>query len=122
MAVCTDNITDVTTKEMESEADDGSNFVKTFVCQSTIIPSDSKGFRTALSSQSVSLADAFLGNTHIKWHALSSVRVVLYPALYEKCHTLCFLCFFLWLNVSLKSIGKCETNYKQCFFLMTHTK
>ncbi|KAG8577057.1 hypothetical protein GDO81_010050 [Engystomops pustulosus] len=63
MAVCTDNITDVTTKEMEAEAEDVSNFVKTFVCQSTIIPSDSKGFRTALSSQSVSLADAFLGGT-----------------------------------------------------------
>ncbi|XP_053318278.1 endosome/lysosome-associated apoptosis and autophagy regulator family member 2 isoform X1 [Spea bombifrons] len=63
MAVCTDNITDVTAKDMEGESEDYSNFVKTFVCQSTIIPSDSKGFRTALSSQSVSLADEFLGAT-----------------------------------------------------------
>lgn len=63
MAVCTDNITDVTAKDMEAEPEDISNFVKTFVCQSTVIPSDSKGFRTALSSQSVSLADSFLGAT-----------------------------------------------------------
>ncbi|XP_053572480.1 endosome/lysosome-associated apoptosis and autophagy regulator family member 2 [Bombina bombina] len=63
MAVCTDNITDVTVKDMEAESEDYTNFVKTFVCQSTIIPSDSKAFRTALASQSVSLADTFLGAT-----------------------------------------------------------
>ncbi|MEE6509684.1 hypothetical protein FKM82_027368 [Ascaphus truei] len=63
MAVCTDNITDVTVKDVDDESEDYSNFVKTFVCQSTIIPSESKGFRTALSSQSVSLADTFLGAT-----------------------------------------------------------
>ncbi|OCT89193.1 hypothetical protein XELAEV_18017810mg [Xenopus laevis] len=64
MAVCTDNITDVTGKDIEADSDDYSNVVKTFVCQSTIIPSDSKGFRTALSSQSVNLADSFLGVTN----------------------------------------------------------
>uniref|UniRef100_A0A8C5PKK2 Endosome-lysosome associated apoptosis and autophagy regulator family member 2 n=1 Tax=Leptobrachium leishanense TaxID=445787 RepID=A0A8C5PKK2_9ANUR len=63
MAVCTDNITDVTTKDMEAESEDYTNSLKTFVCQSTIIPSDSKSFRMALSSQSVSLADTFLGAT-----------------------------------------------------------
>nr|XP_033815262.1 UPF0577 protein KIAA1324-like homolog isoform X2 [Geotrypetes seraphini] len=63
MAVCTDNITDVTVKDVEAGIEDYSNFVKTFVCQSTIIPSDSKGFRTALASQSISLADKFLGAT-----------------------------------------------------------
>ncbi|KAM4677729.1 endosome/lysosome-associated apoptosis and autophagy regulator family member 2 [Discoglossus pictus] len=63
MAVCTDNITDVTVKDMEEESEDYTNLVKTFVCQSTIIPSDSKAFRTALASQSVSLADTFLGVT-----------------------------------------------------------
>ncbi|KAM4747919.1 endosome/lysosome-associated apoptosis and autophagy regulator family member 2 [Rhinophrynus dorsalis] len=63
MAVCTDNITDVTGKGIEGESEDDLNFVKTFICQSTIIPSDSKGFRTALSSQSVNLADIFIGAT-----------------------------------------------------------
>lgn len=61
MAVCTDNITDVTLKDMVAESEDMSNFVGAFVCQSTIIPSDSKGFRTALALQSNSLADRFLG-------------------------------------------------------------
>ncbi|KAE8616447.1 hypothetical protein XENTR_v10008810 [Xenopus tropicalis] len=63
MAVCSDNITDVTGKDIEADSEDYSNAVKTFICQSTIIPSDSKGFRTALSSQSVNLADTFLGVT-----------------------------------------------------------
>jgi len=61
MAICTDNITDVTLKDMVAESEDFSNFVGAFVCQSTIIPSDSKGFRTALALQSNSLADRFLG-------------------------------------------------------------
>uniref|UniRef100_A0A8C0C1B0 Endosome-lysosome associated apoptosis and autophagy regulator family member 2 n=1 Tax=Buteo japonicus TaxID=224669 RepID=A0A8C0C1B0_9AVES len=63
MAICTDNITDVTLKDMVAESEDFSNFVGAFVCQSTIIPSDSKGFRTALALQSNSLADRFLGAT-----------------------------------------------------------
>uniref|UniRef100_A0A8C6YTH8 MRH domain-containing protein n=1 Tax=Nothoprocta perdicaria TaxID=30464 RepID=A0A8C6YTH8_NOTPE len=63
MAICTDNITDVTVKDMVSESEDFSNLVGAFVCQSTIIPSDSKGFRTALALQSNSLADRFLGAT-----------------------------------------------------------
>ncbi|XP_051497323.1 endosome/lysosome-associated apoptosis and autophagy regulator family member 2 isoform X2 [Apus apus] len=63
MAICTDNITDITLKDMVAESEDFSNFVGAFVCQSTIIPSDSKGFRTALALQSNSLADRFLGAT-----------------------------------------------------------
>lgn len=38
-----------------------SSAVESFICQSTIIPADGRGFRTALSSQSISLADSFLG-------------------------------------------------------------
>ncbi|XP_074050160.1 endosome/lysosome-associated apoptosis and autophagy regulator family member 2 isoform X2 [Macrotis lagotis] len=63
MAICTNNITDITVKEMVAESEDYTNFVGAFICQSTIIPSESKGFRTALSSQSISLADIFLGVT-----------------------------------------------------------
>lgn len=73
MAICTDNITDVTLKDMVAESEDFSNFVGAFVCQSTIIPSDSKGFRTALALQSNSLADRFLG-TWFVFCLLSSWR------------------------------------------------
>ncbi|XP_078530315.1 endosome/lysosome-associated apoptosis and autophagy regulator family member 2 [Lissotriton helveticus] len=62
-ALCTDNVTDVTSKVVDYVTEDTSHFVKSFVCQSTIIPSDRKGFRMALSSQSISLADTFLGVT-----------------------------------------------------------
>ncbi|XP_057180857.1 UPF0577 protein KIAA1324-like homolog isoform X1 [Triplophysa rosa] len=60
-AVCTDNVTDLSNKDLQNESADLNNFVETFVCQSTIIPADGRGFRTALSSQSISLADTFLG-------------------------------------------------------------
>lgn len=46
---------------MVTGSDDYTNLVGAFVCQSTIIPSESKGFRAALSSQSIILADTFLG-------------------------------------------------------------
>lgn len=62
MALCTNNISDFTVKEMVTGSDD-LNLVGAFVCQSTIIPSESKGFRAALSSQSIILADTFLGVT-----------------------------------------------------------
>uniref|UniRef100_A0A8C1L6R2 UPF0577 protein KIAA1324-like n=1 Tax=Cyprinus carpio TaxID=7962 RepID=A0A8C1L6R2_CYPCA len=61
VAVCTDNVTDLSSKDLQNESADLNNFVKTFVCQSTIIPADGRGFRTSLSSQSISLADTFLG-------------------------------------------------------------
>ncbi|PNJ58421.1 KIAA1324L isoform 2 [Pongo abelii] len=63
MAFCTNNITDFTVKEIVAGSDDYTNLVGAFVCQSTIIPSESKGFRAALSSQSIILADTFLGVT-----------------------------------------------------------
>ncbi|XP_043944282.1 endosome/lysosome-associated apoptosis and autophagy regulator family member 2 isoform X1 [Protopterus annectens] len=69
MAVCVDNVTDLTTKAMEGESGGYADFVETYVCQSTIIPSDGRGFKTALSSQSVSLADTFIGvsvESHLK--------------------------------------------------------
>ncbi|CAB1323156.1 unnamed protein product, partial [Coregonus sp. 'balchen'] len=42
------------------ETGESANAVESFICQSTIIPSSGRGFRTALSSQSISLADTFL--------------------------------------------------------------
>uniref|UniRef100_A0A8D0ZNR3 Endosome-lysosome associated apoptosis and autophagy regulator family member 2 n=2 Tax=Sus scrofa TaxID=9823 RepID=A0A8D0ZNR3_PIG len=62
-ALCTNNITDFTVKETAAGSEDYTNLVGAFVCQSTIIPSESKGFRAALSSQSIILADTFLGVT-----------------------------------------------------------
>ncbi|XP_030628113.1 endosome/lysosome-associated apoptosis and autophagy regulator family member 2 [Chanos chanos] len=62
-AICTDNVTDLSNKDLQSESADFTNYVETFVCQSTIIPADGRGFRAALSSQSISLADTFLGAT-----------------------------------------------------------
>uniref|UniRef100_A0A8C4KYL7 MRH domain-containing protein n=1 Tax=Equus asinus TaxID=9793 RepID=A0A8C4KYL7_EQUAS len=63
MALCANNITDFTVKEMVAGSDDYTGLVGAYVCQSTIIPSESKGFRAALSSQSIILADTFLGVT-----------------------------------------------------------
>lgn len=57
-AICRDNVTDLSDKD--SHSGEG-NYVETFICQSTIIPSDGRSFRTALASQSISLADTFLG-------------------------------------------------------------
>lgn len=57
-AICTDNVTEQSDKDLHSGE---ANYVETFICQSTIIPSDGRGFRTAFASQSLSLADTFLG-------------------------------------------------------------
>ncbi|KAJ8794747.1 hypothetical protein J1605_003056 [Eschrichtius robustus] len=65
LALCTNNITDFTVKEVVAGSDDYTNLVGAFVCQSTIIPSESKGFRAALSSQSIILADTFLGKFNL---------------------------------------------------------
>uniref|UniRef100_A0AAX7VU70 MRH domain-containing protein n=1 Tax=Astatotilapia calliptera TaxID=8154 RepID=A0AAX7VU70_ASTCA len=62
-AVCTDNVTDVSNKDDQSDAAQFVNSVDSFICQSTIIPSDGRGFRMAISSQSISLADTFIGAT-----------------------------------------------------------
>lgn len=63
MAVCADNTTDMSVSSSQKEKAEGSNAVKTFICQSTIIPASRQGFLAALSSQSINLADTFLG----KW-------------------------------------------------------
>uniref|UniRef100_A0A8C2FTW7 KIAA1324 like n=1 Tax=Cyprinus carpio TaxID=7962 RepID=A0A8C2FTW7_CYPCA len=56
-AVCRDNVTNLPNEDAEG-GQLGSS-VEAFLCQSTIIPSDGRGLRTALSSQSISLADTF---------------------------------------------------------------
>uniref|UniRef100_A0A3Q3FZQ3 Endosome-lysosome associated apoptosis and autophagy regulator family member 2a n=1 Tax=Labrus bergylta TaxID=56723 RepID=A0A3Q3FZQ3_9LABR len=61
LAVCTDNVTDLSVTD--TQRGEGSNAVKTFICQSTIIPANGRGFHTALASQSINLADTFLGAT-----------------------------------------------------------
>ncbi|XP_022610407.1 UPF0577 protein KIAA1324-like [Seriola dumerili] len=63
LAVCTDNVTDLSITDSQREKGEGANSVKTFICQSTIIPASGRGFHTALSSQSINLADTFLGAT-----------------------------------------------------------
>ncbi|KAI9543026.1 Endosome/lysosome-associated apoptosis and autophagy regulator member 2 [Dissostichus eleginoides] len=63
VAVCTDNVTDVSTKDDQSDPAQFVNSVDSFICQSTIIPADGRGFRMAISSQSISLADNFIGAT-----------------------------------------------------------
>ncbi|MEQ2199640.1 Endosome/lysosome-associated apoptosis and autophagy regulator member 2 [Xenoophorus captivus] len=60
-AICTDNVTDVSSKDDPSDPSQFVNTVDSFLCQSTIIPGDGRGFRVAISSQSISLADTFLG-------------------------------------------------------------
>uniref|UniRef100_A0A8C2AWK2 KIAA1324 like n=1 Tax=Cyprinus carpio TaxID=7962 RepID=A0A8C2AWK2_CYPCA len=52
-AVCRDNVTNLPNEDAEG-GQLGSS-VEAFLCQSTIIPSDGRGLRTALSSQSISL-------------------------------------------------------------------
>lgn len=66
-AVCTDNVTGIPDKDPHSGE---ANYVETFICQSTIIPSDGRGFSTAVASQSIILADTFLGRlviTFSRW-------------------------------------------------------
>ncbi|XP_035282980.1 endosome/lysosome-associated apoptosis and autophagy regulator family member 2 isoform X1 [Anguilla anguilla] len=79
-AVCNDNVTDLSSKNLLREPSELMNNVETFICMSTIIPSDGRGFRTAVSSQSISLADIFLGAT--VENALSGISVS--PDLFSK--------------------------------------
>uniref|UniRef100_A0A3Q0S9U5 Endosome-lysosome associated apoptosis and autophagy regulator family member 2b n=1 Tax=Amphilophus citrinellus TaxID=61819 RepID=A0A3Q0S9U5_AMPCI len=62
-AICTDNVTDVSSKDDQSDPAQFVNSVDSYICQSTIIPADGRGFRMAISSQSISLADTFIGAT-----------------------------------------------------------
>ncbi|XP_057693231.1 endosome/lysosome-associated apoptosis and autophagy regulator family member 2-like [Corythoichthys intestinalis] len=63
LASCEDNVTDLSVGDSPSERSEGSTAVKTFICQSTVIPASGRGFNTALTSQSINLADTFLGAT-----------------------------------------------------------
>lgn len=65
-ATCSDNVTDVSNKEERSDAAQFVNSVESFICQSTIIPADGRGFRMSISSQSISLAETFIGKTPVK--------------------------------------------------------
>lgn len=83
-AVCTDNVTDMAVKDLQNESNEDTNIVETFICQSTIIPSDGRGFRTALSSQSISLADIFIGkNTHFEPDHSAGFISILYSIYYS---------------------------------------
>lgn len=62
-AICTDNVTDMSSKDDRGDSAQFVNSVDSFICQSTIIPADGRGFRMAISSQSTSLADTFIGGT-----------------------------------------------------------
>ncbi|XP_076119419.1 endosome/lysosome-associated apoptosis and autophagy regulator family member 2 [Alosa pseudoharengus] len=84
-AVCTDNVTDLSNKESQSgEATELASAVESFICQSTIIPADGRGFRTALSSQSISLADIFLGASVESTLDGVTVRADLFPETSKK--------------------------------------
>ncbi|XP_052008006.1 endosome/lysosome-associated apoptosis and autophagy regulator family member 2-like isoform X2 [Xyrauchen texanus] len=81
-AVCRDNVTD-----LSSEDADGGHLgstVKAFICQSTIIPSDGRGLKTALSSQSISLADTFQGATVERLLNGITTRPELFPSSSER--------------------------------------
>ncbi|XP_072241815.1 endosome/lysosome-associated apoptosis and autophagy regulator family member 2 isoform X1 [Leuresthes tenuis] len=84
MAVCTDNVTDLSVSESQREKGDGPTAVKTFICQSTIIPASGRGFHTALSSQSINLADTFLGATVNDNLEGIRARPELYPKMSKK--------------------------------------
>uniref|UniRef100_A0A8C2WKL1 Endosome-lysosome associated apoptosis and autophagy regulator family member 2a n=1 Tax=Cyclopterus lumpus TaxID=8103 RepID=A0A8C2WKL1_CYCLU len=84
LAVCTDNVTDLSITDSQREKGEGINAVKTFICQSTIIPATGRGFHTALASQSINLADTLLGVTVNS--TLDGIRVSpeLYPQTTKK--------------------------------------
>ncbi|XP_048862458.1 endosome/lysosome-associated apoptosis and autophagy regulator family member 2-like isoform X1 [Brienomyrus brachyistius] len=101
-AVCTDNVTDLSRKDLQKNSGGPSKQVESFICQSTIIPSDGRGFRTALSSQSVSLADIFLGATVENALAGISVNPGLFPEIPKKVPD---VNFFYW---SPRATSSCE--------------
>ncbi|XP_043120794.1 endosome/lysosome-associated apoptosis and autophagy regulator family member 2 isoform X2 [Puntigrus tetrazona] len=82
-AVCRDNVTNLPNEDAEG-GQLGSS-VEAFLCQSTIIPSDGRGLRTALSSQSISLADTFQGATVEKTQLNGiTTRPELFPSASER--------------------------------------
>uniref|UniRef100_A0AAQ5ZQJ5 MRH domain-containing protein n=1 Tax=Amphiprion ocellaris TaxID=80972 RepID=A0AAQ5ZQJ5_AMPOC len=97
LAVCTDNVTDLSVSDAQREKGEGPSAVKTFICQSTIIPASGRGFHTALSSQSINLADTFLGATVDD--NLDGIRVT--PEM--------FLLSVFWLLRSLEVTSSCQS-------------
>ncbi|KAM7414457.1 hypothetical protein PAMA_019331 [Pampus argenteus] len=84
LAVCTDNVTDLSITDSQRGKGEGASTVKTFICQSTIIPASGRGFHTALSSQSINLADTFLGATIENSLDGIRARTELYPKTSKK--------------------------------------
>ncbi|XP_054032521.1 endosome/lysosome-associated apoptosis and autophagy regulator 1 [Dryobates pubescens] len=60
VAVCTDNVTDARLPPGEGDA---ARLVAAYVCQAIVVPPDVMGYKVAVSSQPVSLADRLLGVT-----------------------------------------------------------
>ncbi|OWK06462.1 KIAA1324L [Cervus elaphus hippelaphus] len=145
LALCTNNITDFTVKEMVAGSDDYTNLVGAFVCQSTIIPSESKGFRAALSSQSIILADTFLGVTVETTLQNINVKEDMFPVspsqipdvhfFYNKCPAgTCDGCtfYFLWESVEACPLctehdfheieGACKRGFQETLYVWNEPK
>uniref|UniRef100_A0A671NJ01 UPF0577 protein KIAA1324-like n=1 Tax=Sinocyclocheilus anshuiensis TaxID=1608454 RepID=A0A671NJ01_9TELE len=122
-AVCRDNVTNLPNEDAEG-GQQGSS-VEAFLCQSTIIPSDGRGLRTALSSQSISLADTFQGTCdgctfHFLWESSSACprcTAVDYHAIEGACKAGVQDTVFVWteprlctggLTLPLKRTSPCE--------------
>uniref|UniRef100_A0A673LTW7 UPF0577 protein KIAA1324-like n=1 Tax=Sinocyclocheilus rhinocerous TaxID=307959 RepID=A0A673LTW7_9TELE len=122
-AVCRDNVTNLSNEDAEG-GQQGSS-VEAFLCQSTIIPSDGRGLRTALSSQSISLADTFQGTCdgctfHFLWESSSACprcTAVDYHAIEGACKAGVQDTVFVWteprlctggLTLPLKRTSPCE--------------
>uniref|UniRef100_A0A673BRH5 UPF0577 protein KIAA1324-like n=1 Tax=Sphaeramia orbicularis TaxID=375764 RepID=A0A673BRH5_9TELE len=82
---------------------EGASSVKTFICQSTIIPANGRGFHTSLSSQSINLADKFLGATTENTLNGITAKPDLYPQTSKKVPDVNF--FFR----SLEATSSCES-------------
>ncbi|KAL3061640.1 hypothetical protein OYC64_009734 [Pagothenia borchgrevinki] len=101
LAVCTDNVTDLSINDAQREKGEGANAVKTFICQSTVIPATGRGFHTALASQSINLADTFLGATVDS--TLDGIMAELYPQTSKKVPDVNFY------YISLEATSSCES-------------
>ncbi|XP_077565494.1 endosome/lysosome-associated apoptosis and autophagy regulator family member 2-like isoform X1 [Stigmatopora nigra] len=78
-ATCRNNLTDFGAALDKDQRGGGDIPAEGFLCQSTIIPADGHGFRMPISSQSVVLADMFLGATVERFLDGVSVNAELFP-------------------------------------------
>uniref|UniRef100_A0A3B4FHY3 UPF0577 protein KIAA1324-like n=1 Tax=Pundamilia nyererei TaxID=303518 RepID=A0A3B4FHY3_9CICH len=104
LAVCTDNVTDLSITDSQREKE-GPNAITTFICQSTIIPASGRGFHTALSSQSINLADTFVGATVD--NNLEGISVT--PDLFSKTSKKVPDVNFYYRCLSLQTTSSCES-------------